>query len=62
MSERLKKEHKKELKEMVNGRNPDQPVEEVLTIFCQRHGVSMDTCRVYFNQLVEKGEIKKKNI
>jgi hypothetical protein len=60
MSDKLDKEHQQELKQMVEERKTNQPVEEVLSVFCQRHGVSMDTCRVYYNQLVKKGEIKEK--
>jgi hypothetical protein len=48
------------LKEMVNERKPGEPVEEVLSVFCQRQGVSMGTCRVYYKKLVDKGEIKEK--
>jgi hypothetical protein len=39
---------------------PGEPVEEVLSTFCQRQGLSMDTCRVYYKKLVDKGEIKEK--
>ena len=40
--------------------NVASPAEEVLSIFCERQGISMDTCRVYYKKLVEKGEIKEK--
>jgi hypothetical protein len=60
MSDKLEKEHKKELMEMLNERKTDEPVEEVLAIFCQRHGTSMSACRTYYDQLVQKGEVKKK--
>jgi predicted transcriptional regulator len=60
MSDKLDKQHIKELKEMVNDRQPSEPVEKVLTKFCERHGVSLDTCRVYYKRLVEKGDIKEK--
>ncbi len=61
MSEKFDKQHKiQELKDMIKNRKPDEPVEEVLTIYCQRHGISIDTCRVYYDQLVKKGEIKEK--
>ena len=60
MSDKLVKNHVKELKEMIQEKKPSQPVEEVLTVFCQRHGTSMDTCRGYYNQLVKSGEIKEK--
>ena len=49
----------KELKEMIRD-EPDEPVGKVLATFCQRHGVSMDQCRKYFDELVEKGEIEEK--
>jgi hypothetical protein len=61
MSDKLDKHNIDLLKEMVNERKPHEPVEEVLSVFCQRQGVSMDTCRVYYKKLVEKGEIKKRN-
>jgi hypothetical protein len=60
MSHEWKKNHTDELKEMVQKKKPDEPVEKVLITFCARHGVSLDTCRVYYNRLVEKGEIKEK--
>ena len=49
-----------ELKEMVQEKDPDEPVEKVLVTFCERHGVSLGTCRIYYKRLVEKGEIKEK--
>jgi hypothetical protein len=52
-------EHKKELEEMVNTKKQTQPVEKVLSIFCQRHGVTMDSCRVYYKQLVKEGKVKE---
>ena len=60
MSDKLDKQHIRELKEMVNDKLPNEPVEKVLTKFCERHGVSLDTCRVYYKRLVEKGDIKEK--
>jgi len=48
-----------ELKEMIQVK-PSKPIGKVLTNFCQRHGVSMDQCKIYFDRLVEKGEAKKK--
>lgn len=48
------------LKEMVNERKKGEPVEEVLSTFCQRQGVTMGTCRVYYNKLVKSGEVKEK--
>ena len=61
MSDKFDKKHKiQELKDMIKNRKPSEPVEEVLAIYCQRHGVTMNTCRIYYDQLVKKGEIKEK--
>ncbi len=60
MSDVLDKHKTEELKQMVKDKPPQQPVEEVLTVFCARHGLSMGTCRYYYNKLVDKGEIKEK--
>ncbi len=46
------KEHFDELKEMVRERKKDEPVEKVLTIFCHRHGISMNQCMKYYNQIM----------
>jgi len=60
MSGKIDKHLIQELKEKIKTKKPDEPVEKILTVFCERTGVSMDTCRVYYKQLVEKGEIKEK--
>jgi hypothetical protein len=60
MSEKLDKHKIEELKQMVKDKNADQPVEEVLAIFCARHGLKMGTCRYYYNVLADKGEIGEK--
>jgi predicted solute-binding protein len=60
MSETKDKHNMDLLKEMVNEKKPGEPVEEVLSTFCQRQGVAMGTCRVYYNKLVKSGEIKEK--
>jgi predicted solute-binding protein len=60
MSDKIDKHLIQELKERVKEKKPDEPVEKILTVFCERTGVSMDTCRVYYKRLVEKGEIKEK--
>ena len=56
----MDKRHLAELKEMIHEKKPKEPVEKVLIKFCARHGVSLDACRVYYNRLVEKGEIEEK--
>jgi hypothetical protein len=59
MAEKNDKEHVHELKEMIQQKQPKEPVEKVLAMFCERHGISMDACRKYYKSLVEKGEVKK---
>ncbi len=60
MSDKLDKHKIEELRQMVKDKDPKQPVEELLTIFCERHGLSSGTCRYYYNVLVENGDIKEK--
>jgi len=60
MGEKMDKEHIEELKEMIKEKESKEPVEKVLVKFCERHGVSLDACRIYYRRLVEKGEIKEK--
>ncbi len=48
------------LREMVKEKKPRESTEEVLSVFCQRQGLSMETCRVYYKKLIEKGDIKEK--
>jgi len=60
MSEEMDKQHIGELKRMIEEKKATEPVEKVLVKFCARHGVSLDSCRVHYNRLVEKGEIKEK--
>jgi predicted transcriptional regulator len=60
MNERMDKEHIEELKEMIKEKKSKEPVEKVLVKFCERHGVSLDTCQIYYRRLVDKGEIEEK--
>ena len=60
MSEEMGKQHIEELKRMIKENKATEPVEKILVKFCARHGVSLDTCRVHYNRLVEKGEIEEK--
>ena len=60
MGEKMDEQHIEELKEMIQEKKPNEPVEKVLVKFCERHGVSLDTCRIHYNRLVEKGEVKEK--
>jgi hypothetical protein len=41
-----------ELKEMIQDKK--MPKEKVFAVFCQRHGVSMDQCKEYYDKLVTK--------
>ena len=59
MSVELDKRHIGKLKRMLQEKKPEEPVEKVLAKFCARHGVSLDTCRVHYNRLVENGEIRE---
>jgi intergrase/recombinase len=59
MDEKMDKQHIKELKEMIQEKKKEEPVEKVLVKFCARHGVSLDTCQIHYRRLVEKGEIKE---
>jgi predicted solute-binding protein len=54
------KSHLKELKEMIL-EEPQEPLGKVLTNFCHRHGLSMDQCNKYYEELVKTGEVKEKN-
>ncbi|MCW3995903.1 MAG: hypothetical protein NWE98_07110 [Candidatus Bathyarchaeota archaeon] len=60
MSDKIDRHKVKELKEMLQNRKPDEPVEKVLAVFCERHGVSIDVCRVFYKQIVEEGKSGKK--
>lgn len=60
MSGEMDKHHIKELKRMLQEKKSGEPIEKVLVKFCARHGVSLGTCRAYYNRLVEEGEIKEK--
>jgi hypothetical protein len=60
LSDKLDKHKIQELREMVKEKAPDQPVEKVLAVFCERHGLTSGTCRYYYNLLVETGDIKEK--
>ena len=59
IAEKMPKEKIQELKEMIKEKKPDEPVEKVLVNFCERHAVTLGTCRKYYERLVEKGEVKK---
>jgi hypothetical protein len=59
IAERMPKEKIQELKRMVQEKPRDEPVEKVLVDFCERHAVTMGTCRKYYKLLVAKGEVKK---
>jgi hypothetical protein len=60
MSDKLDKHKIEELREMVKQKNPDDSVEKVLAVFCERHSLTMGTCRYYYNVLVKDGDIKEK--
>lgn len=59
IAEKMSKEKVQELKEMIADKPAGEPVEKVLVKFCERHAVSLGTCRKYYERLIEKGEVKK---
>ena len=58
IAEKMPKEKIQELKQMLIEKKPDEPIEKVLVNFCERHAVTLGTCRKYYELLMEKGEIK----
>ena len=46
------------LREMLRDRK-DEPAGEVLAVFCERYGLSIEECRRFYDMLVERGEIKE---
>jgi ribosomal protein L20A (L18A) len=60
MGEKMDKQHVEELKVMILEKKPKESVDKLLVKFCARHGVSLETCKIYYDKLVEKGEIKEK--
>jgi ribosomal protein L20A (L18A) len=60
MTGKMGKQHIQELKEMIQAKKPQEPVEKVLVTFCARHAVSLGTCRKHYEQLVAKGEVNEK--
>ena len=59
IAEKMPKEKIRELKEMIQEKGPEESVEKVLVKFCERHAVTLGTCRKYYERLVEKGEVRK---
>jgi hypothetical protein len=60
MNQKMDKQHIKELMEMIQEKKPKEPVEKVLVKFCERHAVSLDTCKKYYDELVAEGKVKEK--
>ncbi len=60
MSVSSKKKAIKDLKQMINEKDVDEPVEEVLVKFCCRNSCSMETCKEYYLILIKTGEIQEK--
>ena len=60
MSGKLDKEHFHELLRMIKEKSPGESSEKILAIFCERHGLSQDECRHYYDILVAEGNIKEK--
>ncbi len=62
MSSKVEKHKLRELKQMIKDKPKDEPAEKVLAVFCQRHGVSVSTCKQYYDILVKSGDIKENNV
>lgn len=60
MKDNLDDHRIKELREMIKEKDPNTPIEKVLAIFCERHSLSSETCRYYYDILVHEGKIKEK--
>jgi hypothetical protein len=60
MKDNLEDHRIKELKEMIKEKDPNTPIEKVLAIFCERHALSSETCRHYYDILINEGKIKEK--
>jgi hypothetical protein len=59
IAEKMPEEKIQELKIMIQEKAPDEPIEKVLVKFCERHAVTLGTCRKYYERLVEQGEVKE---
>jgi hypothetical protein len=59
MSDKIDIHKVKELKAMLQEKKPNEPVEKILAVFCERHSISLSTCHVFYKEMVEKGEIKE---
>ena len=59
MSDKTDKHMIQELKEMVKEKKPDEPIEKLLTVFCNAQEFPWNMPSL-LQQLVEKGEIKEK--
>jgi hypothetical protein len=57
MNKKRKKQIEK-LQQMLHEKEPEEPVEKVLVLYCARNGVSLDTCREYYQFLVDSGKIE----
>jgi len=60
MSKEISEHDIEQLRIMIESKKPNEPIEELLTIFCQRYGKSLDACHQIYQQLIEKGKIKEK--
>ena len=61
MSENMakgKQHYLQELTEMLQEGN--EPKEKIFAVFCHRHGVSMDECKKYYDELMAKRKVKEK--
>jgi hypothetical protein len=48
-----------ELKENIKGKKQEE-AEKTIAVFCQKTGLTMDECKVYYKKLVKDGDLKEK--
>ena len=58
MSRADKKKAIQNLKQMIERKPTEEPMEKVFVKFCARTGVSMETCKEYYRILIETGEMR----
>jgi len=54
-----KQRHIRSLKDMIQDKEPEETVGQILVKFCARNAVSMKECREYYKVLVKSGQIKE---
>jgi hypothetical protein len=61
MSDKTDEHMIEELNQAIKKRNPKEPIEKTLVTFCAKTGISMESCRIYYKQIEQKGKASEKN-